>query len=114
PGEVSASGGNSHVPAQLRLEREPCGSEANRGGDEKMEKTRVKEQTVSVKAAAFEGGKGSALVSGYGAIGILVEGVVAHHWPWLGQTPGVITTAVTSIIHGVQSGIMGWLNSRGA
>ena len=62
-----------------------------------------------VSAGAVEGAKSGALVTGYGAIGLLAESITAHHWPWI--TPGAVTMATVSIIHAIVSAWQGFADA---
>lgn len=63
-----------------------------------------------IKAGAIEGGKSGAMVTGYGALGLLAESITSHRWPWL--MPGAVTMATVTVLHAAVSAWQGWVEAR--
>ncbi len=66
-----------------------------------------------VKNAANKAAVGVVAVGGYGSIGLLVEAIVHHFWPWVPGS-GLVTMATTTALHGLQRAWQGWLEAKAA
>lgn len=65
---------------------------------------------MSMKAASKSAGSMAATLTGWGSLGVFVESLVLHRFPWI--QPGVTTAAVATLLSSAQSALIGWWRAK--
>ena len=64
-----------------------------------------------IKQITKSSGAGALQITGYGAVGVWIEGVVHSKWPTIAGQPGILTMAFTAVAHGLQRAWYSWIDS---